>query len=134
MEHTVISFWTLLIAIFASMALGAIWYSPLLFGKTWAESHNFGMIQLKPTFKEYLGTFFLTLVLVWVFSCLLDWLNIAGLGATLKFASLIWLGFVTTTHFSGVIWARKPFTAYLIDTLYHLINLLLIGTILALWR
>lgn len=134
MEHADVSFWSILIATIASMALGAVWYSPILFGKTWADAHNFGMVQLRPSLKEYLGTFALTILLAWVLACFLEWFSIMTVPAALKLAFMIWLGFVTTTHFSGVIWARKPFTAYLIDTIYHLINLLLIALILILGR
>lgn len=134
MPFTDISIWPIIIATLVTMVLGAIWYSPFFLGCTWSESHNFDKSQLKPSALEYLGTFVTTFIMVWVFAGLLNWLELNSLDSALKLAFLIWLGFITTTHFSGVIWARKPITAYLIDTVYHLLMLLIITFIIAFWR
>jgi hypothetical protein len=49
-------------------------------------------------------------------------------------AFLIWLGFIVTTQYSAVIWAKKPLNVFLCDIGCELLSLLAMGAILSLWR
>jgi hypothetical protein len=113
--------------------LGMLWYSPALFGTLWAKEHNFNLADLKATPLHYLGAILVSLIIVSVFYILIHSfsVNTVAKGAVLGF--FLWLGFIATTHFSGVLWARKPLKAYLIDTSFQLVSLIMIGAILAAW-
>jgi hypothetical protein len=43
---------------------------------------------------------------------------------------LVWLGFVTTTQLSPVVWSKTPFKLYLLDTGCKLLTFLAMGGIL----
>jgi hypothetical protein len=51
----------------------------------------------------------------------------------MKIAFAVWLGFVTTVQLTAVLFARKPFKLYAIDTGYQLVCYLVMGIILAVW-
>jgi hypothetical protein len=113
--------------------LGMLWYSPLLLGTMWAKAYKFDMKKLKPTSWHYIGSIFISLITALIVSVLIyqfeimTWLNGMLLGIYL------WVGFIATTHFSGVIWAHKPLRVYFIDVAYHLVSLVMMGTFLAVW-
>ena len=56
------------------------------------------------------------------------WLNGVGVGA------LFWLGFVATVLMGTVLWEGKSVKLYLINSIYQLINLIIMGIILSIWQ
>lgn len=114
-------------------ALAMGWYSKSFLGTPWAKEHQFDMDSLKPTPLHFIGAILVSFLTALVFSLIINWFGIdtAWEGACLGF--FIWLGFVATTHFSGVIWAKKPFKVYLIDAGFQLVSLVLMGAILGYW-
>lgn len=122
------------IAALLSMILGAFWYNRKVFGTMWAEIHGFESACLNPGYFQYFFAFLNTLVIVWVIGGFFSYFGIDTLGDALCFAFWGWLGFVATTHLSGVIWAKKPFKAYLIDVGFFLVALEIIAAIFAVAR
>lgn len=117
-----------------NIGLGMLWYSPALFGTLWAKAHRFDQSSLKPTALHYIGAIIVSFATVAVFYGLLHWFNLTQISEGIKFAFWLWLGFIATTHFSGVIWAQKPLTAYLIDTAFQFVSFIMMGAILSYWR
>lgn len=106
----------------ANIILGALWYSPNFLGKAWAFTHGFREDSIKGTPKAYAGAFVVGFVISYVLGLLLHKLQVDSVAAAMTFAFWIWLGFIVTTHFSGVLWAKKPFQAYLIDVGFYLVS------------
>jgi Protein of unknown function (DUF1761) len=123
----------ILVAAVVQMILGGLWYSPKCFGAKWAEIHGFDESSLKTNALHYLGAFVNALVISWVLGCMLLFFEVTTIPAALCLSFWIWLGFVATTQFSGVIWAKKPFGAYLIDVGFFLIALLSTGLVFGLF-
>jgi hypothetical protein len=46
----------------------------------------------------------------------------------------LWLGFVVTTNLESVIFEGRPLGLYLISNGYHLVGMLGMGALLAVWR
>jgi hypothetical protein len=44
-------------------------------------------------------------------------------------ALFVWIGFILTTHFSGVLWTEKKLGTCLIDTGYFLACMMVIGLV-----
>jgi hypothetical protein len=124
----------IIVAIIVNTAMGMIWYSPKLFGSLWASELGFNVDQLKASTKHFLGAIGVTVVTVLVTAIFVYVLGINTFIDAIKFGFLVWLGFIATNHFSGVIWAKKPLKIYFIDTSYLLITTLLNTLILALWQ
>jgi hypothetical protein len=118
-----------IVATVLTMVFGGIWYHPKVFGTVWANVHGYPLSSLQADAKHYVFAFLNTLVLAWVFGGLLSRFTIYGLVDSICLAFILWLGFVATTHMSGVIWAKKPFKAYLIDTSFFLVALLIMAVV-----
>ncbi len=121
-----------------SMAIGWLWYSPVLFGKLWLRSlgktdtEMAAMKQGAPRAMglELLATFVKTYVLGQLISFAL--LDSAAQGALI--ALWLWLGFVVTTNLSSVTFEGRSKVAYLIGISCQLVSLVVAGMILAVWQ
>lgn len=125
-----ISLVAVITALIANIIFGSIWYSPLFFGENWAEGHKFNIEEMKPSFLHFLGAILISTVMILAIATLIDYFNIFQLKKALVFGAIVWLGFIATSHFSGVVWAKKPLTVYFIDVIYLLICILLTSAIL----
>jgi hypothetical protein len=133
MEPTNVNIWAVIIATIINIVLGMIWYSPKVLGTLWAKEHGFDLEQLKPGLLHYLGGIVVAFVLAFVLDMMIHAFGISGIGKGIAFGFFIWLGFIATTHFSGVIWAKKPFIVYFIDAGYMLVNMIIISALMAAW-
>ncbi len=121
------------VAVLLNMAIGMAWYSPSLFGSTWAAG-----IKFKGTPK--MGVFHLVqalgvgLIIALGLANLIDQLAIFDVYSAIRGSAIVWLSFVVPTHYSGVIWAQKPMSVYVIDMGYYLVSFCVIGALLAWWR
>jgi hypothetical protein len=120
-----------------SMVIGALWYSPLLFGKKWMELMNFQKKDMakmkKQAQKGYAIMFLTTLVMGFVLSKFLDNMGAVTAIEGIVTAFWLWLGFIATMMLSSVIWEGKPLQLYLINALHSLVSLAAMGAILAVW-
>ena len=124
----------IIVAALINIAIAALWYSPNVFGKIWGSAHGFTVDSLTPTVWQYIGAVVLSLITAWVLALLIVALGVTSVGYAVELAFLLWLGFVAAIGFSGVIWAKKPLIAYLIDSGFHLLSLVIMSIILTLWR
>ncbi len=113
--------------------LGMLWYSPLLLGSRWAKSHKFESKKLKPSAYHYIGSILVSFITALIIAVLIDEFQVTCPLSGLLLGFCLWLGFIATTHFSGVIWAQKPLTVYFIDVAYLLISVVMMSTLLTLW-
>lgn len=114
--------------------IGFLWYNPKVFGSLWAETLGVRMDEMECSVWHMVGGFAMALIKAWVMALLVDWTAVTSIvqGVTLGF--FVWLGFIATTHFSDVLWAKKPYKTYLINVGYELLALIVMGAIFAMWR
>lgn len=120
---TEISWIAVLIGVILNMALGAFWYSPSFLGLQWLESYGFKVEEMRHSPLHYLGAVLIALIMTLVVAGFVRAFEINHLWISILVAFWIWLGFIVTTQFSGVIWSRKPLKAFLIDIAYYLVTL-----------
>jgi uncharacterized protein DUF1761 len=135
-----INLWSVLAAAVATMVLGFLWYSPLLFAKPWMvlmgydpeDKAKLAEMQ-KGAGKMYGMSFVASLVSAAVLAKIIaiTTVNSALFGMKVGFA--VWLGFVTTVQLTNVLFAKQPAKLYLINTGYQLVCYLAMGAILAAW-
>ncbi len=132
-----IHYTTLFLVTFVQFIFGALWYSPLLFGKQWMDS--MGTTHVSPEERKkmqksmmpfYILQFAMTLgtnVILFLFMRLLP------LTGALSLAGLIWIAFFVPTQISGVIWGNTPKKKWLKQILimisFQLLSLLFAGFI-----
>ena len=122
----------------ASMAIGAAWYSPLLFGKEWMRLSGMSPefiegVKAKGTWKMYGVGFIGALVMAFVLAHLVFLMEATTLNDALDLGFWLWLGFIAPVQLGVVLWEGKSWKLYLINTSYYLVSLPAMASILALW-
>ncbi len=102
----------IVLATISQFILGALWYSPLLFGKVWMQIMEVGhhsKEELQKLQKQmvpfYSLQFFLTLITTWVLAANLAFSQIVG-PAAYFYAFFMWLGYTMPVGVSAVIWGN----------------------------
>lgn len=140
-----VNFLAVLICAIISMIIGGIWYGPL-FGNLWMKGmgwnpndHDF-MAKMKkaagPGYAiQFIGALFMAFVLahdIWAFNTASP--ETIGVFGGLQGAFWTWLGFIVPIKIGETLWAKKPFKYVSIDLGYWLVQLLVFGVIISVWR
>lgn len=133
-----INYLAVLVSAVAMMVLGYLWYGPL-FGKPWMKLTEMSEKDMKGNTgiamaKTYGLMFVSALILSYVFDHILIAFQTASVGMAVQGAIWTWLGFIATTMFSGVLFAKKPVKLFVIDAGYYLVGLIIVGVILTMWQ
>jgi hypothetical protein len=131
---------SVLVAAIATMILGFLWYSPLLFARPWMVLMGYDPNDKakldemrKSAGKTYAISFLASLASAFVLAKIIDVASVNSVLYGMKYGFAIWLGFVTTVQLTGALFGRQPFKLYLINTGYQLVCYLAMGAILAKW-
>lgn len=123
-----VNYLAILLAGVASMVVGFLWYSPLLFGKVYAKVHKINFKDKKKIKKmqkemgpSYLITFVMQLLTAYVAFHLITYLKVTTIEGALQFAFWIWLGFIATTQVLGQLFGKRSIAIWLVDTSHSLI-------------
>ncbi len=126
------------VAALATIFIGALWYSPLLFHKLWVKAHGYSeekVEQMRKTAgRAFLVSLFCYVVMAFVLAVLVSY---AGASTVLQGAFLgllVWIGFLATLGLTAHMFSEKRWSAYLIDAGYQLVYAVVMGVILAAWR
>lgn len=135
-----VNYLAVILAGVASMAVGFMWYGPMLFGKQWMKLKGYSSESLKKEQKEmgkwYAVSFVLALftayVLSHVMSLSINFFNYDNFTTGLTTAFWMWLGFVMPVQATATIFSEsKNWKLFGIDTGYQLSSLLVMGIVLA---
>ena len=111
--------WAVLISAFFGTLLGAFWYAPFAFGKSWMKES--GMKKIKFSTGQYIGGFISKFITVIILAIILAIIGIESYYDSVIMAILVWLGFSGSIKLGGVIWKGKSISVYLINTTYDLL-------------
>ena len=118
----------------SSLVLGGLWYSPLLFSKTWQREAGLSDEQAKSGNMALIFglAFVLSLVAAYVFGMFLgpDMPFTGALGAGFS-AGLCW---VAASFGINYLFERRSVTLWLINGGYHTLQFTLFGAILGWWK
>ncbi len=135
-----VNLWSVLVAAVATMVLGFLWYSPLLFARPWMvamgyDPDNKAKIQemQKSAGKSYAISFVASLVTAFVLGKVIDITSVNTVLYGMKVGFAMWLGFVTTVQLTAKLFGNQSTRLYLINTGYQLVCYLAMGAILAVW-
>ena len=131
----------ILVASAASMVLGFLWYSPLLFAKAWTREMGYDpndkakMDEMKKSAgPAYAGSFAASLLSAFTLALILHGMRAESLHFGMMASFHIWLGFVATVQFTGALFAKQSMKLLAINTGYQLVCYLAMGAILVLWK
>ena len=125
----------------ASMVLGFLWYSPLLFAKAWTREMGYDpsdkakMDEMKKSAgPAYAGSLVASLLSAFTLALILHGMRAESLHFGLMASFHIWLGFVATVQFTGALFAKQSMKLFAINTGYQLVCYLVMGAILVAWK
>jgi hypothetical protein len=135
-----INFVAVFVAAIATMVLGFLWYSPILFATPWMRLMGYDpndkakLAEMqKGAGKTYGVAFIASLVSAIVLAKIIDISSVNTILYGMKIGFAMWLGFVATVQLTGALFSKQPIKLFLINTGYQLICFLGMGAILAKW-
>ncbi len=119
----------------SNMVLGAIWYSPRVFGTTWMRMTGKRMEDMAGANvgRSYLISFIGALVMAWVLSMFVDFAKATTIGTGAFTGFWVWLGFIATVGLAGVTFGGQSWGLYALNMGYQLVAIVVMGAILAFW-
>lgn len=129
-----VNFVAVIVSAILYMGLGFLWYSPKVLGPQWLSETKFRLEDMKCDAKTLGLAFVNSLVMFFALAHFVKATNSTTFWAGLCVGFWAWLGFVATTHFSGVLWEKRPLKLMGINIAVVLIGFLLLGGLLAVWK
>lgn len=134
-----VNYLAVLMAAAVSMGVGFLWYSPLLFAKPWMKEMGYTERRIKAEQQKmgmmYGLSFVLALVTAYVLSHVMalskNFYNYPMLQTALISAFWMWLGFVAPVQATDVIFGKKTWKLFWINTGYQLASLLVMGIVIS---
>lgn len=135
MQSFPINWWAVLVAALVKIVLGAVWYSPIAFLPQWMTAVGIDEAHMKRAFPKAIAIDIVgALVMAFV---MLHGVHYSGAhtvsqGAAIGFFN--WLGYIGLVTIGQVIYENRPMRYWLINNIYLLISLVIMGAILAIWQ
>lgn len=135
MPDVSINYLAVVVAALAAMVLGFAWYSPALFSRMWVKE----MGKTEEDFKQGAGAGYAwaavaALVTAYVLSHFVDYANAVTLADGAKTGLWAGLGLVATAMFTTNLFSGSSTKLWLINAGYQVVNLVIMGMILAVWQ
>ena len=136
MESMGINYWAVLVAGVAYMVLGAIWYTPALFGNAWLKAIGKTKEQVAAGFSplNYLWALITSLVAAYGIARVLIWRGTHSLEGGIIVGLLAGVCFVMTSMGVNDIFENRSKGLTIMNVLYHLVGFVIIGIIIGVWR
>ena len=140
MDFMGVRLWAVALAAVASMIVGFLWYSPLLFARPWMLAMGYDpedkakLAELqKGAGVMYSIALVASLVSAFVLAKILVGMTIASPLYGMKIGFAVWLAFVATVQLTDKLFGQRPTKLFLINTGYQLVCYVLMGAILGKW-
>jgi hypothetical protein len=132
-----INYLVVLVAAIAAYAVGAIWYSPIGFGKQWMKlsgisKDDMHKMPLTPVQAMSLG-FLFTLLISYVFAHFVVYIGVTDLPSALTLGFWAWLGFGFTTLAHSWLYEGKSLKLFLFNAAHLLVAFLAMAAVYGLW-
>ena len=107
----------ILVAVAVAFVIGALWYSPLLFGKSYVTLRGLNPAALaatRPPVGEMIGEFARVLIVAFVLRYLLARMSVADVWGAAGVGLLVWFGFQAMMLWGAVLHEGMPWRLYAI--------------------
>lgn len=129
-----------LISAIIGMVIGALWYSPLLFGNLWMKLSGLTHEKINKMKREgkvgrsYLLTFIATLVGAYVLAHFVSYVGAQGFWNGVQLGFWAWLGFMVPITLNDFLWGDRSFKLFLLNACHHLVAIVVMAGILSVWK
>ena len=136
MEFTSINYWAVLVSAAAYMIMGALWYSPVLFGNAWMRGIGKTKEQLEADFSpvSYVVAFLTAFLASYGIARFMVWSGGSSIYDGFIIGLLGGICFVLATMTMNDTFEKKPLGLTMINVLYHLVGFIVVGVIIGAWR
>jgi hypothetical protein len=119
------------------MVLGFIWYTAL--GKQWAAYTGWTREKVQQLPRNdmmisYGLTFVSAFLQAWVLAAIFRAMQVTEIKTALAVAAVVWVGFTAAPAVGNYAFEHRPWGLFAINNALYLINLLVAGIILVLWK
>jgi hypothetical protein len=129
---------SVIVSAIAVFAIGALWYSPVLFGKAWVKAHGYTPEKIAAMRAEmgraYGVSFLCYVVMAAAMAMLIGRMDVIYVRGGVKLGALIGVGFAATIGLTANMYSEKRLSVFLIDAGYQIVYLMVMGAILVAWR
>jgi hypothetical protein len=138
MGYLHINILAVLVSAVVTFGIGALWYSPFLFGKQWMAFNDVTPDKVeamrKGAARLYGISFLCYVVLAAVFAILIRMVHLESVLGGAKMGGMLWVGFVATLGLTASLYQAKPLKAFALDAGYQLVFMVVMGLILTAWH
>lgn len=133
---TSMNIWAVLVCIVFNMILGALWYSPVLFGNIWLnliglKAEDISKEDANKSMKFAIIPAALSILFLWL---MLSFVNAQTLGDAVITGSLISAGFIGMSAFNLVLFESRSLGLSLINVGYSFVAFNVASVILTIWK
>lgn len=134
MDLSQINYLAVIVAAVSAFVIGGIWYSPILFAKSWMMENGFTEESLKKGNQAMIfgGSFILELIIAFNLAAFLQ--GPADLAWGITAGALAGVGWVAFSIGVTYLFERKSMKLFLINAGYHAVTFMIMGGILGIWK
>jgi hypothetical protein len=122
----------MLIAVGIRVILGMIWYSPAVFGPSFMRLTGCSEEEMKARLPVAITTDIIgAVIMTFILAHAVYYAGATSWGTGIAVGLFNWLGFIAVTHFSLVMYEKRPFKLFLINNGYQALSLAAMGAVLA---
>ncbi len=134
-----INIWPILITSVVGFGISSLWYSPILFGKEWADllsisDKDIANMRASSIWTKYIVQFILSFISFSILAFVMSIIDVSNTSDGAFVGLIAWLGFMLPLFASGFLWKKDPFKLMMIDAVNYLLILTIGGAILGTWR
>ena len=117
-------------------ALGALWYSPALFGNAWMKYIGKTKEQVSADFSflSILWGLVMAFIASYGIARIMTWTGEVSAGKGIMVGLLTGVCFMLTTFWVNDSFEHRPPNLTIMNILYHLVGFVIVGIIIGLWR
>jgi len=135
MDEASINLWAVLAAVVVKQALGFLWYTPVLFGRTFAEASGQSEEEMRPRMpKALLADVAGAVAMALAVAHLASYAGVADALFGALVGLICWAGFVAPGTLSPSLFERRPIRLWALQNGYLALGLAAMGAILGGWR
>ncbi|MEK7641781.1 MAG: DUF1761 domain-containing protein [Patescibacteria group bacterium] len=130
--------WPVIVASIAAFVIGAIWYSPLLFGKEWmtligSTDKDIAEAKAKGMAKSYIAQLIATVITFTVMAFAISEVGAYSARDGAFVGLIAWVGFVVPGAMSSMLWEKRSLKFVLITSICALVSWIIGGSIIGGW-
>lgn len=133
-----INYWAVILATLSSMVVGAIWYTPKVFGNYWMKKSGVQPSgKASDAFGAILTTVLVSFITAWVVAgaAFIAWKFYGGgfLWSAIATTIVLWAGFTAARFITHDAFDKRPSGLTLLNIAHELVTLVVMAVIIGVW-